>query len=119
MAEFTDAVGQDIEEGSAVVFAHYTRHIRMDGVGYPMKLGRVEEIGANRKQQGLDAEPLLVVAGIGYDQTVRLNPSEVVVVPMELFTMAALLYTPGKTESLFQHRFATVWQAVLSRKVKH
>ena len=39
-----DPCGQDLEEGMAVVFACYHSSPRMDGVGYPMKLGKIEKI---------------------------------------------------------------------------
>lgn len=85
-----DAIGQDIDVGSAVVFAHYSPHFRFDGVGFPMQLGRVTKIARKKfDKTGLEL-PCLQVCGIGYDSKVNLCPNEVVSVHIDLWFIQSL-----------------------------
>lgn len=78
-----------------VVFARYvSKGCRLDGVGYPMNIGKIEKIVK-------DELKVINLSG----NTVTLFANEVVVVPQELWVTNALLYEPPpQTESRLTSR---------------
>jgi hypothetical protein len=90
MVDLIDATGQELEVGDAVVFAYYAVHCRLDGVGYPMSIGRIEQISETQKRRSSKQIPMLVVSCIDHSHEVKLWPKEVVKVPVDLWAMCNL-----------------------------